>query len=41
VTVIGEVGDPGRDIAAFHEGRPTPWPRFEADEIARLFERLK
>ena len=41
VTVIGEVGDPGREIAAFLEGRPVAWPRFEADEIARLFERLK
>jgi len=37
ITVIGEVLEPGSGIDALAEGRPVPWPRFETDEIARLF----
>jgi hydrogenase expression/formation protein HypE len=37
VTEIGRVTDPGRGIDAFKKGRATPWPKFEVDEIARLF----
>lgn len=37
VTRIGRVGEPGQGIRAFRKGYETPWPRFEADEIARLF----
>jgi HAD superfamily hydrolase (TIGR01509 family) len=36
-TVIGEVLEPGQGIEAMAEGRPLPWPRFEVDEITKLF----
>ena len=39
MTMIGEVLDPGQGITAVYEGRPVDWPRFETDEIARLFNR--
>ncbi|WP_373498598.1 HAD-IA family hydrolase [Desulfococcus sp.] len=41
VTVIGKVLDPGHGITAVREGRPADWPRFETDEIARVFDRFK
>jgi hydrogenase expression/formation protein HypE len=37
VTCIGEVLAEGQGIVALKESQPTPWPRFEADEITRLF----
>jgi hydrogenase maturation factor len=37
ITCIGEVLDPGSGIHAVHEGRPAPWPSFDADELTRLF----
>ncbi len=37
VTAIGEVTDEPPGIQAFREGASVPWPRFEVDEIARLF----
>jgi hydrogenase maturation factor len=37
VTCIGEVLAEGQGIAAVKKAQPTPWPRFEADEITRLF----
>ena len=37
VAVIGKVGDPGNGITAVRQGQPATWPRFEVDEIARLF----
>jgi hydrogenase expression/formation protein HypE len=37
VTCIGEVLEEGRGIAALKKAQPTPWPRFEVDEITRLF----
>lgn len=37
VSCIGEVLDMGRGVDAFDGGRPTTWPRFEVDEITRLF----
>jgi hydrogenase expression/formation protein HypE len=37
VTCIGEVLEEGRVIAALKKAQPTPWPRFEVDEITRLF----
>ena len=37
VTIIGEVCDAGKGIEAVRRRRPTEWPRFEADEITRLF----
>lgn len=37
VTAIGEVTDEPPGIQAFREGVSVPWPRFEVDEIARLF----
>jgi hydrogenase maturation factor/phosphoglycolate phosphatase-like HAD superfamily hydrolase len=39
VTVIGRVLDPGEGIEAFFNGQASPWPRFEVDEITRLFNR--
>jgi hydrogenase maturation factor len=36
-TEIGEVLETGAGVAAYREGQPTEWPRFEVDEIARLF----
>ena len=37
VSVIGEVLEEGKGIEAVKEGRSVEWPRFEADEITRLF----
>jgi len=39
VTCIGEVAEKGSGVLGFKGGRPTRWPRFEVDEIARLFAR--
>jgi len=36
-TCIGEVAELGIGVRGFKRGRPAPWPRFEVDEIARLF----
>jgi len=38
-TCIGEVAELGIGVRGFKRGRPAPWPRFEVDEIARLFAR--
>lgn len=35
--VIGRLAAPGRGIEARRNGRPAPWPKFEVDEITRLF----
>jgi len=37
VSVIGEIREPGKGIDAQHQLQPVTWPRFEADEITRLF----
>jgi hydrogenase expression/formation protein HypE len=37
VTCIGEVLEKGQGITAVKKAQPTPWPRFEVDEITRLF----
>lgn len=37
ITEIGEVREEGRGIESMREHRPAPWPRFERDEITRLF----
>jgi hydrogenase maturation factor len=37
VTCIGEVVKAGRGVEALDEGSPAKWPRFEVDEISRLF----
>lgn len=37
VNCIGEVLSSGSGIEAYMDGKPAPWPRFEVDEIARLF----
>ena len=37
VTLIGEVLDRGRGIEAIVDNQPVEWPKFEVDEIARLF----
>jgi hydrogenase maturation factor len=37
VSVIGEIREPGKGIDARHQLQPVTWPRFEADEITRLF----
>jgi hydrogenase maturation factor/phosphoglycolate phosphatase-like HAD superfamily hydrolase len=37
VTCIGEVLEDGPGITAVKKSRPAPWPRFEVDEITRLF----
>jgi len=37
VACIGEVRDPGQGIRAIKKGRSTDWPRFEVDEITKLF----
>jgi hydrogenase maturation factor len=39
VTGIGEVVEKGSGVIGFRGGRPARWPRFEVDEIARLFAR--
>lgn len=36
-TVIGEVREAGTGIEARNHGQPAVWPRFEVDEITRLF----
>jgi hydrogenase expression/formation protein HypE len=35
-TDIGELTEEGAGVVALERGRPAPWPRFEADEAARL-----
>jgi hypothetical protein len=37
VSEIGEIRGPGKGIDAWHRLQPVSWPRFEADEITRLF----
>jgi hydrogenase maturation factor len=37
VTCIGEVMEKGAGIEAVSRGKPAEWPKFEVDEIARLF----
>ena len=37
VACIGVVRDPGQGIRAIKKGRSTDWPRFEVDEITKLF----
>lgn len=37
VSVIGEVLEKGEGIEAIKDGKNTEWPRFEVDEITRLF----
>jgi len=37
VTCIGEVMEKGAGIEAVSRGKPAKWPKFEVDEIARLF----
>ncbi len=37
VTCIGEVVKGGVGVEGVKEGLPVPWPRFEVDEITRLF----
>ena len=37
ISCIGEVLDIGQGIDAIRKGRPIDWPRFEVDEITRLF----
>jgi hydrogenase expression/formation protein HypE len=37
VVCIGEVLETGRGIEAVDQGSPAKWPRFDADEISRLF----
>jgi len=37
VSIIGEVLEEGEGIEAVNDGRDAEWPRFEADEITRLF----
>lgn len=37
ITRIGEVLRKGVGVRGMRHGRPVPWPRFEVDEIARLF----
>jgi hydrogenase maturation factor len=34
---VGEVLEPGQGIEALRDGAPASWPRFETDELARLF----
>ncbi len=38
VTRIGDVLEPGTGIEARRGQTPVPWPRFEVDEITRLFQ---
>jgi hydrogenase maturation factor/phosphoglycolate phosphatase-like HAD superfamily hydrolase len=38
VSTIGQILDAGQGIKAFEHGKTTPWPEFETDEIARLYE---
>ncbi len=37
VTIIGEVAEAGEGIEATRDGAPAEWPRFEVDELTRLF----
>jgi hydrogenase maturation factor len=37
VSLIGEIREPGKGIDARLQLQPVTWPRFEADEITRLF----
>jgi hydrogenase maturation factor/phosphoglycolate phosphatase-like HAD superfamily hydrolase len=36
ITPIGRVLEEGKAVEAFTNGRPTPWPTFEVDEITKL-----
>ncbi|MCX8043625.1 MAG: HAD-IA family hydrolase [Desulfobacterota bacterium] len=38
LAIIGEVLDARTGVEALHHGTPATWPRFEVDEIARLFQ---
>jgi hydrogenase maturation factor len=38
VACIGDVTEEGFGVRGFKKGRPVSWPRFEVDEIARLFQ---
>ena len=37
VACIGEILEPGQGISAIKNGKPAEWPRFDVDEITRLF----
>jgi hydrogenase maturation factor len=37
VAWIGDVSAPGQGVRAHRNGKHVPWPKFEVDEIARLF----
>ncbi len=37
ITEIGEVVDGKSGVEAFENGHPVPWPRFEVDEITKVF----
>ncbi len=37
VTAIGEVIEPGSGVEGIRDGKPSSWPSFATDEIARLF----
>lgn len=37
VAVIGEVREAGQGVEAVRNRQPCPWPRFDVDEITRLF----
>ena len=37
VAVIGEVREAGQGVEAVRNRQPSPWPKFEVDEITRLF----
>jgi hydrogenase maturation factor len=37
VTIIGEVCEAGQAIEAVRQRAPVPWPKFEVDEITKLF----
>jgi hydrogenase expression/formation protein HypE len=37
VTRIGQVQEPGSGVQAFYKGSPVSWPKFEVDEITKLF----
>lgn len=39
VSRIGRVTAPGAGVEAVQRGVPVPWPAFDVDEVARLFER--
>ena len=37
VSRIGRITSPGQGVKAVERGRTVPWPRFEVDELTRLF----